>query len=84
MALSGIQKTCLALVIIALAWGLDAQDYAITKQQIGSGHESTGGRYTLNGSSGQAVTGLTDGGDYQLSSGYWGKNTDLIFRDDYE
>ena len=84
MALSGFQQACLGLVLAGLAWGLEAQNYAITKQQVGSGHESAGGGYALSGSSGQAVVGASAGGNYQLSAGFWGNNNDLIFRDDYE
>ena len=84
MALSGIQKACLGLAMAGLALVLKAQDYAITKQQMGSGHESTGGRYVLNSSSGQSVVGITDGEGYEVSAGFWQRNTDLIFKDDYE
>ena len=84
MAFFGIKKASLGLALAGLAWGLEAQNYAITKQQVGSGHESAGGSYALSGSLGQSVVGTTDGGGYEVAAGFWQGNTDLIFRDDYE
>ena len=81
---SGTHKLALGLAIAGLTWGIEAQDYAITKQVAGSGHEAGAGRYVLSASSGQVVAGQSAGDGYQVDAGYWRQNLDLIFADNYE
>ncbi len=80
----GYIKMLLRLALCVMAWSLWAQDYAITKKVVGSGHQASGGSYSLQGSSGQTVVGQSDGNDFEVSAGYWQSNQDLIFKDDYE
>lgn len=58
----------------------------IRKYSINSGGGNmTGGSYEINASIGQAdVNDVQNGGNYSLSSGYWHKNNDLIFKNGVE
>jgi hypothetical protein len=61
--------------------------YTLTKSTIdGGGGLSAGGAYTLNGTVGQPDASLQvhTGGPYQLRGGFWGRLTDLIFKDSFE
>jgi hypothetical protein len=84
MQQSTMKKLCLGVVIGGMTLGLGAQDYQIEKHLTGSGHEATGGSFTLKASSGQAVVGSMAGGSYWIASGYWQPDTDLIFKNSYE
>lgn len=50
----------------------------------GGGGLSSGGAYMIQGSIAQVTTGNSIGGIYDLSSGYWYENTDLIFKNSFE
>ncbi|MGI6272509.1 MAG: hypothetical protein ACOYLD_09170 [Anaerohalosphaeraceae bacterium] len=57
-----------ALLVGCCAWA----DYEISWYSIdGGGGTSTGGRYSLTGTVGQADTGVSSGGSYVLSTGFW-------------
>jgi hypothetical protein len=56
----------------------------------GSASTSVGGEYQVRGSIGQPVIGFSDGGEYELSAGFWhvrstcGSNGDGIFCNGFE
>lgn len=56
----------------------------------GSARTSIGGEYQVRGSIGQPVVGFSDGGEYELSAGFWhvrstcGNNGDGIFCNGFE
>ena len=92
-------KKIIVLLVLILSFPAPA-DYKITWSTIdGGGGRSTGGSYTLVGTIAQPDTGVSSGGNYVLSSGFWPGNfgcivnlTDLMFfaeqwlllSDDYE
>lgn len=76
----------LAIVLVALAalgalWAEPAggQRFTVTPAAISGinsvvasgGGLSSGGVYTLHGTSGQAATGISTGGAYTLAAGFW-------------
>ena len=74
-------KRCLPLVVIVLVLlaviapvALAQGGYAMTRSVIaGGGGASAGGPYALQGTIGQPVTGVSAQGDYDVSSGFWGR-----------
>jgi hypothetical protein len=65
--------TGLALLAIGTTVIFAQGDYAMTRSVIaGDGGFSSGGVYDVQGTIGQPVAGATSGGEYGLSSGFWG------------
>ena len=67
-------KTCsLALVLFLAASAASAQNFAIDWFTVdGGGGTSTGGVYTVSGTTGQPDAGQLSGGAYTLDGGFWG------------
>jgi hypothetical protein len=65
----------LAMVIffgLVTSAALAQNGYALNRQVVASGGgHLVGGSYTLDYTVGQAVTGTTQGGEYELCSGFW-------------
>ena len=60
--------------------------FEIRKYSINSGGSNiNGGNFEMKSSIGQVDASHTmSGGNFQLNGGYWHKNTDLIFNNDFE
>lgn len=60
------------LLLMALPAGVIAQNYAIDRHRIdGGGGTSTSGLYSLRGAIGQPAAGVSSGGGYTLTGGFW-------------
>jgi len=58
--------------VLALATITRAQDYRIDWWTVdGGGGTSTGGTYSMSGTTGQPDAGQMSGGDYTVSGGFW-------------
>ena len=77
---------CLLLGICCILPNALAGDtYTIDRYVISSGGGiSNGGGYSLQASIAQTITASSNGDVYELSSGYWHENTDLIFKNSFE
>ncbi len=61
------------IVALMLVTSLGAQHKSIKRSKISSGHiQAKGSEYTLNGTVGQNVIGLSQSNQNKISSGYWG------------
>ena len=81
-----INKLIICVFLIGSSISQSFAQYEIKKYTINSGGAKiTGGNFHLQSSIGQvdANTVLT-GGDFSLNSGFWQKNTDLIFKNNFE
>jgi len=76
----GYQTIRFAVIGMALLTGLAvAAEYEIPWHTIdGGGGTSSGGPYTLTGTIGQADTGVSSGGEYVNSAGFWPGNFGCI------
>ncbi len=67
-----IKNAVVLVIIVIVLCSLVRADYEITWYSIdGGGGTSNGGPYTLTGTIGQPDTGVSSGGNYVLSSGFW-------------
>ncbi len=65
----------LILILVFVCCATVRADYEITWYSVdGGGGTSSGGSYTLVGTLGQADTGVSSGGEYVLSAGFWPGN----------
>ncbi|NPA91316.1 MAG: hypothetical protein GXO55_07715 [Chloroflexi bacterium] len=62
----------LLLLILASIVSMASSDLRVPWYVMGGGGgESANGRYALEGTIGQSVSGMSSGGHYQLCAGYW-------------
>ena len=88
---SEINNTCklsklIGVLLFSLMISQAVAQYEITKHTISNGGgTSTGGNYVIKSSVGQVVASqpLT-GGDYQINSGFWQENQNLIYKNGFE
>jgi hypothetical protein len=66
-------KTKLPLALLLVAFNLSAQQYSIDWYKVaGGGGTSTGGVYSVSGTSGQPDAGTAmNGGQYSVTGGFW-------------
>ncbi len=75
-----------ALVVLCLFFSHAFAQYEIRKHSVSNGGGTLSGeRIELSATIGQPDAGLElTNGNYALRGGFWHKNTDLIYRDEFE
>ena len=74
------------MLVLGLAVSQSFAAFEIRKYSINSGgSDMSGGIFEMKSSIGQVdASNTTSGGNFQLNGGYWHKNNDLIFKNDFE
>lgn len=70
--------------VLLLKSGIADSNYQINKFNLTTGVSTSNSGFSLKGSIGQAITATSNSQNFQVNSGFWQANTDLIFTDDFE
>jgi len=74
----------LIALVLLIKCGIADSNYQIKNFNLTTGVSSSNSGYTLLGSIGQSITAKSNSQNYQINSGFWQMNTDLIFKNDFE
>lgn len=81
------KKAVMSVVFLVSTLTLKGQDFYMEKQLLSPGGGNTamnGGPYSLSGSVGQITTEISEGDAVVIQAGFWQKNNDLIFENEFE
>ncbi len=84
MNIESVNKLMIVVIMIMSVFVLSGQTYQQDKSLLGSGAAAEGGQYKFNGSVGQISVETSSGGQFVVQAGFWQKNLDLIFEDEFE
>ena len=86
MQIKNNNKKITLLIMLCLLVGQVSAQYQIKKYSINNGgSQLSGGNYEMNSSIAQVnVSTVQQNNNYELTSGFWQQNTDLIYKDGFK